>query len=189
MKRVTFYLSGSIKKGNADDGKLCWGDSEKEAIRKGLEGFEVVFLDPQLGGKHLEDPMAAFGHDMALVASSDFVLVDAREKRGLGVGAEMVAAKLRGIPLVSIVPRNSHYHRGSLNYLGTEVKDYMHPFVFSLSDAVVEDLAGAIDWIKGQLKSPKPVKGIGVMEEAIKRHRDRNLDGEKELKVFLPARR
>ncbi|EFK96036.1 hypothetical protein LDC_1940 [sediment metagenome] len=175
MRKAAFYLSGSIKKGKADDGKLCWGDAEKETIRKGLEGFEVVFLDPQVGGRHLEDPVTAFGHDMALVASADFVLVDARERRGLGVGTEMLAAKLRSIPVVSIVPRDSHYHRGRLNYLGVEVNDYMHPFIFSLSDAVAENLAEAINWVKAHLSSPGPVKGIEVVEEAIKRYKEKHL--------------
>jgi hypothetical protein len=189
MRTVALYLSGSIRKGKEDEAKLCWGKEERDFIRNELEGYDVVLLDPQFGGDHLKDAQAAFGRDMMLVTSSDVLLVDARQRRGVGVGTEMLMAKLRGIPVVSIVPKNTHYHRDRIEYLGTEVRNYQHPFVFSLSDAVVEDLAAAMEWVKDHLLSPRPVKGIHVIEDAIRQYRQAHFEGEKrKTKEFLSGR-
>ncbi len=185
MRPLAFYLAGGIKKGEKDKEKICWEEEDKDFIRNELEGWEIIFLDPQTGGEFLKEPKSSFGRDMTQVTNCDFVLVDGRQKRGLGVGAEMMLAKLRAIPVISIVPKNTHYHRDRLTYLGQEVTNFRHPFVFSLSDHVADDLAGAMEWIREHLKNPQPVKGMHSIEDAMRHYRETQLEGDKPMKEFL----
>lgn len=161
---VKLYLSGGIRK-DRDDRKVCWSEEDKGTIRDIL-GRDVEFLDPQ-GNSERHDPFAAFGLDLKDVRESDMVIVDGREKRGIGVGAEMLAAKLWGKPVVAIAPRNGHYRRDLLRHPGQDIEDWRHPFLFSLSDAVVGSVERAAGWVRGFLEKPVPVKGGSVLEDAI----------------------
>jgi hypothetical protein len=160
---VRIYLSGGIKK-DEDDRKICWSEEDKEAIRSLVEGVE--FLDPQRTPE-VHDSIASFGCDLNDVKCADIVLVDARQKRGIGIGAEMAVAKMLGKPVVSVVPRNSHYRRDVLNHFGKEIRDWTHPFLVGLSDSVVESVGEAATWVSDFLKDPGPVKDASVVEEAI----------------------
>lgn len=185
MKPVAIYLSGSIRKGEKDREKICWEKEDKDFIRNELEGTEVVFLDPQERGDQLSDALSVFGRDMTQVINSDFVLVDGRQKRGIGVGVEMLAAKINGIPVISVVPKNTHYHRDRLKYLGQDIRGFVHPAVFAMSDKIADDLAGAMEWIREHIKDPKPVKGMHVLEDAMRRYRETQLDRDRGMKDFL----
>lgn len=142
------YLAGNIRKGSADQTEQAWDQSEKQALKEALGSLNVIFLDPSSRSDDLSDQESVFGRDMLQVFSSDLILVDARGKRGLGVGAEMMFAKLQGIPVVSWVPRESHYHRSKLEgFLGQDVEDWVHPFIFNLSDYVAHSIEEAAAWI------------------------------------------
>ncbi len=161
---VKIYLSGGIKKDD-NDRKVCWSEEDRETIRSVLEGG-VKFLDPQ-GNPEGADPFAAFGLDLQDVKEADIIIVDGREKRGIGVGAEMLAAKIWGKPVVAIAPKNGHYRRDLLEHFGQEIEDWQHPFLFSISDAVVDSVEEAAGWVKGFLEKPGPVKDSSVLDEAI----------------------
>lgn len=66
---------------------------------------------------------------MLQVFSSNIVFVDARDRRGLGVGAEMMWAKVNKIPVVTWAPRNSHYHKDQTTILGVTVANFIHPLI------------------------------------------------------------
>ncbi|MBX7067417.1 MAG: hypothetical protein K1X28_09315 [Parachlamydiales bacterium] len=128
-QRIAIYLAGTIKKGHEDAHASHWTDEDMDLIRTALNRFEVVFLNPAFRSDDLSDQHSVFGRDMLQVFSSHVVFVDARERRGLGVGAEMMWAKLNQIPVVTWAPRDSHYHKSDAIILGSAVKNFIHPFV------------------------------------------------------------
>ncbi len=160
MTRPLFiYLSGGIRKGTDDHNKLCWSEEHRQQLKILLPDVELAFFDPALRECDVSDEQAVFGRDMLQVYSSDVVLVDGRAKRGVGVGAEMLLAKQHGIPLVSIVPEESHYRRTQLTYFDQTIDNWIHPFFYGLSDAVVSSLEQAAAWVNDHvLTQGSPVK-------------------------------
>jgi len=142
-KLLSIYCSGSIKKGSADDKKLCWSGAERTDVAAGAAPHELVFLNPD---DPIPDPgntLGQFGRDMYQVMIADAVVADARERRGLGVGIEIAAAKAFGTPIIVVAARNSKYRQDVLEYRGVTVKDYVHPHLASLAKAVVDDFTQA----------------------------------------------
>jgi hypothetical protein len=140
---LSIYCSGSIAKGSHDEKKLCWSDLERGEVGKGASPNEVVFLNPD---DPITDPgnfLGQFGRDLYQVMVATAVIVDARERRGLGIGVEMAAAATLGVPVIVVAPRNSKYRCDLLEYRGVTVEDYIHPHVASLAAAVVDDFTSA----------------------------------------------
>jgi hypothetical protein len=140
------YLSGSIPKGRNDPRPAdhYWSDNDRNALRRALGSASVVLVDPTQAKICRQDSLANFGCDLYLVASSNVVLVDARTAKGIGVGAEMMFAVSRGIPVISWVPRETHYRRKTVeDVFGEDLSDWLHPFINGLSDYVVDSLEEA----------------------------------------------
>ena len=76
---------------------------------------------------------------MYQIKFADFVVVDARERRGIGIGVEMLAAKYFETPLIVVLPNNSHYKSDNVTYRGSTVKKYIHPHIYALADRIVDD--------------------------------------------------
>lgn len=89
---LAIYLAGSIQKGH-EKSDYFWSDSDLSVLKDGLSRYEVSFLNPALRSDDLSDQHSVFGRDMLQVFCSNIVFVDARSRRGLGVGAEMMWAK------------------------------------------------------------------------------------------------
>lgn len=167
-KPLYIYLAGNIKKGKEDDKDDVWSQTEMDFLQKKLSPNQIVFLNPATRSDDLSDQKSVFGRDIFQVYSSHLVLVDARSKRGLGVGAEMMFAKMNQIPVVSWVPKDSHYDRKHIDLLGQEVKNWIHPFVFSLSDCLASTLEEAASWIKEYWLSKQiPIKGPESIYESM----------------------
>jgi hypothetical protein len=137
------YLCGSIKKGNADKRSGFWTDTDIEELEEAVAPSKLTVLNPGKRKDDLSDVRATFGRDLLQVFTSHAILVDAREKRGVGVGAEMLFAKSNHIPVIAVAPRDSHYHRIDVTLMGQFVADWVHPFISELSDAVVESVYDA----------------------------------------------
>ena len=167
MKTINIYPAGGVQKGEHDKGKVSWADEDMNVFRRLLAPANVNFIDPRYRNDNLNDHFAVFGRDLMAVRVSDFVVVDGRQKRGVGVGQEMLFAKLEGIPVITVAPKESHYRKGKLHYLGQKVDDYVHPFIFSTSDIIVENFEEAAGWIKEYLEKPVPIKGSRLTEDAI----------------------
>lgn len=103
-QNLAIYLAGTIKKGHVVSDLLCWTDEHMAQIQENLKDFDVSFLNPALRTDDLGDQFSVFGRDMLQVFTSHVVFVDARDRRGLGVGAEMMWAKMNGIPVVTWAP-------------------------------------------------------------------------------------
>lgn len=168
---ISIYCSGSIQKGTTDNTKLTWSGVDKAILTAALAPLEVRFLNPDDPLVCPNDTVALFGRDLYQVQLADFVVVDARERRGIGIGIEMLASRMLGTPLVVVAPRNTHYRKDELTYRGATVSNYVHPHLEILADAVVDSFHDAGQWIKDYRNSPRRVKDTGVLLQAIESYR------------------
>lgn len=183
---IAIYLAGSIQKGHEKGNELWWSETHMEQMRQSLETFDLLFLNPAFRSDDLSDSRSIFGRDMLQVFSSDVVFVDARDRRGLGVGAEMMWAKLNRIPIVIWAPKETHYHRSKAELLGTPLTDYVHPFVASLADQVVETVEKGAEWIGHFVKNPSlSIKGEESIREAIEYYKATQLESDLPMQEML----
>lgn len=182
MKTLAIYLAGSIQKGHESGNELYWTEAHLQELRERLAPAEVTFLNPAFRTDDLTDQRAVFGRDMTQVFSADILLADARDRRGLGVGAEMMWAKLHSIPVITWAPKDSHYCKSETTLLGVTVKNFIHPFVDSLSDQIVSTLQEAALFIKNELMDPtfKP-KGIPEIKEAMEYYLSKGLPNDQPM--------
>lgn len=187
--KIAIYLAGSIKKGHEKSDDSYWTDEDMIIIKKNLEKtYEVSFLNPAFRMDDLSDQVSVFGRDMLQVFSSNVVFVDARERRGLGVGAEMMWAKVNAIPVVTWAPKNSHYNKSETTILGVPVTDFIHPFIESLSDKIVENLVDGSAWIHSIISDPAAkVKGVQSISSAMQHYKDRQLHHDQPMKELITA--
>ncbi|MEI6835444.1 MAG: hypothetical protein WCK59_01305 [Candidatus Falkowbacteria bacterium] len=182
MKKISIYIAGSVKKDAGDGNAIFASDDIKSELTKDIDNFEVVIFDPNESKIFGNGKSNRFGQDCLQVTSSNFLVIDLREKRGLGVGAEMMLAKEKGIPVISVCPTGSHYKRSMVFHSGVENPNWVHPFVESLSDAVVEDFGQAGQWIKAFIQNPIKIKSSSIVEESVKDYLDNFLDNDLDFK-------
>jgi len=177
MKRhIGIYLAGSIKKGHEKGDETYWTDEDMFLLRSALEDCDLSFLNPAFRTDNLSDQKSVFGRDMVQVFSSHFVFVDARDRRGLGVGAEMMWAKINRIPVITWAPKNTHYNKDQTTILGKPVQNFIHPFVEGLSDKIVENLEEGAEWIRTVLSNPDTaIKGIEDIGDAMQYYKEGQL--------------
>jgi hypothetical protein len=140
---LSVYCSGSIMKGTSDEKKLCWSDAERLEVSKGASPHEIVYLNPDDPITDPRNTLGQFGRDMYQVMVATAIIVDARERRGLGIGVEMAAAATFGTPVIVVAQRNSKYRSDKLEYRGVTVYNYVHPHVGALATAVTDDFLAA----------------------------------------------
>ena len=166
-KQLAIYLAGNIQKGHEKESQVFWSTDDRNSIQNGLAPTHVTFLNPAYRTDDLSDQKSVFGRDMTQVYCADVTFVDARERRGLGVGAEMMWAKMNNRAVVTLAPHNSHYSKEEVTLLGVTVKDWVHPFIESLSDAIVENLEEGVEWLKSFLEGNASIKGPDSIHEAM----------------------
>ncbi len=185
---ISIYLAGSIKKAHDRSDETFWTHVEMDGIRNSLKACDVQFLNPAFCTDMLSDQHAVFGRDMLQVFCSDFVFVDARDRRGLGVGAEMMWAKFHRIPVVTWAPRESHYHKSRTTLLDVEVKDWVHPFVESLSDCIVETVEEGAQWmLRVRSDASIPIKNVEHIASAMLHYRATQLHQDTPMQALLDA--
>lgn len=153
---ITIFLSGSVKKGETDTrpNYYFWSESDEQQLRQGLANVEVKLLNPNsiTLPKHLSKER--FQADFDMLSNSDVVLVDARTKKGLGVGAEMVLARQAKIPVLSLCPLGSEY-RGVVQLADGTEKEWVHAFVREFSDEIFDTLGDLVVWLQKNIISNK----------------------------------
>ena len=85
--KIAIYLAGTIKKGHEKSQESYWSDEEINQLKQNLDCYEVSFLNPAFRTDDLSDQLSVFGRDMLQVFSSNFVFVDARDRRRPGCGS------------------------------------------------------------------------------------------------------
>ncbi len=176
MKKLALYLAGNIQKGHEKESQLFWSDADQTYLRSQLAPHTLIFLNPATRTDDLSDQMSVFGRDMTQVFIADVVIVDARERRGLGVGAEMMWAKMNNTPVLTLAPHKSHYRKDEVNLLGVKLKNWVHPFVESLSDGLIENLHQGSLWLKQFLKGDVNIKGPQYIFEAMEHYQSTQLE-------------
>lgn len=142
---LKIYLSGSIKKGDKDESKKSyWTDSDISILQRILcPKYDLTILNPAVRSDDLSDYKSTLGRDLLQVYISDLIIVDARDKKGIGIGSEMTFAKVNAIPVISVSPQDSQYNRINFEYLGQRMDQWIHPFIGGLSDYLVESVEEA----------------------------------------------
>lgn len=175
--KLFIYLSGSIKKGiNDNRKKTFWTQEDINILDEHLsDKFELIFLNPSVRNDDLSDFDSTFGRDLLQVYLSDIVLVDARSKKGIGIGAEMAYAKMQGIPVISIVPEESNYYQSHFEYLGQKIDKWIHPFVNGLSDYLCGSVLSAAKFIEQNYPFENEIKNKEVFDKCILHYIDSQL--------------
>lgn len=187
-QKIAIYLTGSIKKGHEASNESYWTQEDISRIKTNLEKFDVSFLNPAFRTDDLSDQFSVFGRDMLQVFSSNIVFVDARDRRGLGVGAEMMWAKVNKIPVITWAPRNTHYHKDHTIILNVPVANFVHPFVESLSDKIVDNLIEGAQWIDYVVSNPGvEIKGIEFMGSAMQHYKDSQLQHDRPMNELISS--
>jgi hypothetical protein len=177
MNKISIYLAGSIKKGHENPDESFWTDQDMECLRDHLAPCKVLFLNPAFRSDDLSDNQSVFGRDMLQVFSSQIVLVDARARRGLGVGAEMMWAKVNRIPVIAWAPQGTHYSKTQTTVLGVTINNFVHPFVDCLSDTIVQNLEEAANWIQTYLSNKSiRIKDLSDIHGAINYYKAHQLE-------------
>lgn len=182
MQKISLYIAGSVKKDVDDANNIFASDDIKQQLVKSIDNFEVIIFDPNESKIFGDSESFRFGQDCLQVISSNFLVVDLREKRGLGVGAEMMLAKEKGIPIISVCPSGSHYRRSIVFHTGAKNEKWIHPFVESLSDVIVECFNEAGEWIKNYIANPTKIKSGEIIEQSIKDYMDNLLEKDPDFK-------
>lgn len=190
IRDISIYLAGKIQKAHEFPNETYWTETDQQVLRQSLAPHQVHFLNPAIRTDDLSDQRSVFGRDMIQVFSADAVFVDARDRRGLGVGAEMMWAKMNRIPVLALSPLGSHYHKQSTSLLGVEVESWIHPFIEGLSDLIVESLEEAAMWLVTALgDSPPHVKGSDWIHEAMQYYLEAQFSSDEPMIALAKANR
>jgi len=166
----SIYLAGKVPKGKKEcEDFVDWRQEFQALCEKNRDSTiqEIVYLDPNAYDYNAMPIEKFFGRDSYLIKKSKLLLVDARQKIGAGTAQEILIAKYFKVPVVTVVPNQSHYKKKV--FVHGEERDYVHPFIFSTSDIIVEDFEEAANWILGYIskKNVIDIKDISVIDKEI----------------------
>lgn len=186
MKKISIYLAGNVRKYNSIKEDDNWREAFKEKLKDRLKNVDIRFLDPTVVPEGIKDSYSVFSKDIFFVANCDFVVVEASNKTGIGTGIEMLTAKMHGVPVIAVVPKDSYYRKTAIYFMNRltaeELEKWIHPFLGTLSDLIVEDLEGAAEWITEHLNKKKEIKNISIINDAIEYYKENIYDKDEQAK-------
>ncbi|MEK7173190.1 MAG: hypothetical protein AAB723_04200 [Patescibacteria group bacterium] len=161
---MKIYLASIVPKGDEETKKLDdWRSRYKQSLCK---FFDADFIDPYHRDLDESDFLAVVGQDCKHIKESSLIIVNAEEKLGVGTAQELVIAKYFKKPVISVLPKDTHHRRSNVFFHGKVVEDWIHPFIFTFSDFIVESV-DEIEKIKAKIFSTN-VKDISVIDEAVR---------------------
>ena len=132
--------------------------------------FDAKFVFPGPGDMDEGDFLLIVGKDSKSIKQSDLIIINAEERLGVGTAQEMMIAKYFGKLVITVLPKNSYHRRTNVLFQGKYlVEDWMHPFIYTFSDFVVEKLED-IEQIKDQIFNVFP-KNLSIIDKAVS-HRE-----------------
>ncbi len=161
---VRIFLAGKIPK-RKEEAKSS--SDFAESIIPHIKLKNAEFIKGEKRDLNESDFFLVFGWDCRHIKNSDIVIVDAREKLGAGTAQEMLIAKYFGKPVITILPKNTHHRRLNLEFNGKVISDWIHPFIYSASDIIVEtekELESAIEKV---VNRNVKIKNISIIEDSI----------------------
>ena len=161
---MKIYLAGSVPKGTDEEKTFVnWRLQYKTILEK---IFDAEFVFPGAGDMDESDFLLIVGKDSRSVKYADLVIINAEERLGVGTAHEMIIAKYFKKPVITVLPKNTYHRRPNVTFQGKyQVEDWMHPFVHTFSDFIVES-PKEIASIKGEIFN-KPSKDISIIDQAI----------------------
>jgi hypothetical protein len=152
--QISVFLSGSVNKGKSDtrNDEHFWSEEQEKILMK-INNGNVILVNPNNLDVDHRDFMGRYEGDINMLLGCQLVLVDARTKKGIGIGAEMMLAKMKSIPVFSWCPLNTHYHKTKRDDKNNEEYEWIHPFIIGLSDRVFDDLEDLVIEINNLITS------------------------------------
>jgi nucleoside 2-deoxyribosyltransferase len=166
---IRIYLAGKVAKGEEVGSALDWRNQYIEVL-KGAGAFD--FISPEDPSLDESKPVEVFGHDCYQVKSCDIVVTNASTKLGAGTAQEMVIAKYFVKPVLTILPKDTHHRRTNLMMNGITVPDWIHPFIYAMSDGIFESVSELSTFLGSQgaaLTQMNP-RGISFIDAAIREY-------------------
>ncbi len=160
---MKIYLAGSVPKGDEEVKNF---DDWRSRYKKSLQNFfDADFIEPYHKDLDESDFLAVVGQDCRHIKESSLVIVNAEAKLGVGTSQELVIAKYFKKPVVVVLPKETYHRRSNVNFHGKIVEDWIHPFIFTFSDFIIENI-DEIEKIKDKIFSFS-IKDISIIDEAI----------------------
>lgn len=158
MKKI--YLAGSVPK--SDHGSYVdWREDVKKIL-----GDNYEYISPLDSRFPENDFFGVFGQDCHLIKNCDIVFVDASSKLGVGTSQEMIVAKYFKKPVITYLPKDTHHRRSNIILTGYKINDWIHPFIYSVSDIIIGNLDDAYEALS-RLDNIK-IKDIGIIDEGVR---------------------
>ncbi|MDD2807511.1 MAG: hypothetical protein PHW95_03275 [Patescibacteria group bacterium] len=161
---MKIVIIGSLAKG--DEIRKSWLDW-KPGYLKVLSQIPGVEINDGDEWQDESKPVITVGHDAQMIKICDVVIVNAEIKLGAGTAMEIMIAKYFSKPVITVLPRNSHHRRRDVWFEGKIIEDWIHPFIFVVSDAIIENIDQVYDQLDQLQKGKMSVKGISVIDDAI----------------------
>lgn len=150
MDKLKVYVAGKISPSSVF-GTPHWRDgfcqelSEKSGIR--LENLDPTKDDAEFPSDE-SDPKQVFGRNAAMIKSADLVIVNLTDDISVGGSQEMLIAKYFMKPLLAIAKKGGKFNKEEKEIFGKKYAHWKEPFVVVPSDAVVENIDEAAEFIK-----------------------------------------
>ncbi|TVZ41362.1 hypothetical protein P886_0707 [Alteromonadaceae bacterium 2753L.S.0a.02] len=82
-----------------------------------------------------------------MILKSNLLIADLSSRSGIGVGAELMLAKQKAIPIFAVCPEHSYYRTMRTTKPNTN-SEWQHPFVFGLVDKLFSDYRDCTEFSK-----------------------------------------
>lgn len=164
MYCMKIYLIGSVPKGDKEEAEFYNWRADYEKILNKLF-TDAEYVDPYKRDLDENDFFLIFGFDCKHIIESNLLILNAETRVGVGSAQEMIIAKYFKIPVVTVLPKDTHHRRSNVMFRGHNIKDWIHPFIFSFSDFIIEDIRD-FEKIKDKVFS-KPPKDISVIDDSM----------------------
>lgn len=162
---MNIYLAGFVPKGD-EEGKtyVDWRVVFSRAINKHTK---ADFIDPlDRGGEFDESNFeAVFGLDCKRIKECDLLIVNG-DNLGIGGSQEILIAKYFNKPVIVILPKDTTHRRSNILFKGQLIDDWIHPFLYSTCDLMVENIEELTKRKLSKVLNTKP-KDLKMIDEAI----------------------
>lgn len=164
-KPLRVFMAGKVAKGEEICSIKDWRVACIEKLKQ-VRKFE--FISPENPKLDESKPFTVFGYACKLIRDSDFVLVDASRRLGAGTAQEMIIAKYFDKHVMTILPRNTYHRRTNLQMYDVLVEDWIHPFIYTLSDHIFDSIEEVADFL---IQNPNFLetapKKLSIIDESI----------------------
>ncbi len=167
---MKIYLAGSVPKGDEEQKTFADWRARYQSALESI--FDAEYIDPYDRVLDESDFLLVVGKDCIDIIESSLVIVNAEEKLGAGTAQELVIAKYLKKPVVTVLPKNTPHRRTNIMFNGQLIDDWIHPFIFTFSDFVIEDIE-KIEEIKDKIFDKHAVKDISIIDTAVEHFRNK----------------